>query len=209
MVGVRNLKETSKDKFNKYLDEIGYNTESFGYIYIMQKYIQMADCKDLLELGVRGGLSTIGLLYACEENNSHLYSVEIINEKNSDEESIKLITQTRKNVKYLGLEKYWTFKQCNDLDYECDREYDFIFIDTSHEFKQTLLELEKFSGFIKIGKTIFLHDTLHKSHCRDVMGAIGQFMTADFDRSKRKVRGRWIYRESGTQHGLGMLERIA
>lgn len=201
-------KVTPKEKFADYINYLNYDVDGFGYVYIIQEYIKRNRCKDILELGVRGGFSTMGILFTCEENNAHLWSIEIANEENKMD-GWDFVLKTQANVREAQLEKYWTLVQCNDLDYECDRQYDLIFIDTNHEYKQTLLELEKFSRFIKIGGVIFLHDTLHHEHCIDLAGAIATFMTYDFIRNHLSIRGRWKYQETGTRHGLGMLERIA
>ncbi len=192
-----------RELFIEYATELKYKIDAIEYVFKMQKYVQMEGCKDLLELGVARGISTIGLLYTCKENNAHLWSVDIASEKKDDEGALRFVLRTKEYVKSLGLEKYWTFTQCDDLEYECDREYDLIFIDTSHKYDQTLLELEKFSKFIKTGKTIFLHDT-HLSP--DVARAIKSFMLADQKKHKSK---RWIHEECGTLYGLGMLKRVA
>ncbi len=201
-------KLTPKEKMGDYINFLGYESNIFGYVFIIQEYIKRNKCKEILELGVRGGFSTIGILFACKEHNAHLWSVEIATEKNKMD-GWEMVIKTVRDVKENQLDKYWTFTQCNDLDYECDRQYDVIFIDTDHKYKQTLLELEKFSRFVKIGGVIFLHDTLHHEHCIDVSSAIATFMCHDFIRNHLKIRGRWKYQETGTCHGLGILERIA
>ena len=181
---------TPKEKFDNFIKILNYDLDQFVYVYIMQDYVKENNCRDLLELGVRGGFSTLGLLYACEAYDARLWSMDNAT-KESDQFGFDEVTRTQNAIKNSGLEKYWAFTQCNDLNYECNKEYDLIFIDTSHAYKQTLLELDKFSKYIKVGKTIFLHDTLHQNHCIDVTGAVAKFMSNDFIRNHLKVRGRW------------------
>ncbi len=108
----------------------------------------------------------------------------------------------------LDLEKYWTYIECDDLEYNCDREYDLIFIDSSHNYIETLLELKKFSKFIKVGKAIFLHDTLNITEGANVIAAVHSFLCREILREGPNANSKWRYTELAIPYGLGVLERL-
>jgi cephalosporin hydroxylase len=55
--------------------------------------------------------------------------------------------------------KRWLFAKCNSLNLQAGKPYDLIFIDSSHLLYHTLLELRKFTPWVKPGGRILLHDT--------------------------------------------------
>jgi len=155
--------------------DIQYALPTFYY------HILLKDCKNVLELGVRHGISTKVLLLALRKTGGHLTSVDI-NE----------CLETQYGIAKVGLQHWWTFINENDLDVKWDKPIDMLFIDTSHTYHQTLAELEKYSPFVT--GTIFLHDTVEYP-CRlavEVFVDIYPF---------------WKYEELGGQYGLGKLTR--
>lgn len=109
--------------------------------------------KTIVELGVRWGSSTVAFLVYCHCNDSRLYSVDI-----EDCGVAKSI------MKALGLMKYWTFTQINDIEYvniwnRTNRMIDFLFIDTDHTYELTTKELDIYNGFVRKGGIIFFHDS--------------------------------------------------
>lgn len=105
--------------------------------------------RTVLELGTRGGESTISLLYAAREIDGRVFSIDL---DDCDE--------TKKLVMNCGLEKYWRFTQSDDLKVEWSLPIDHLFIDTSHTYDQTLEELVKFEPFVNPGGIISLHDSV-------------------------------------------------
>jgi predicted O-methyltransferase YrrM len=102
------------------------------------------DAKTVIELGTRGGVSTIAWLYAMEETDGHLWSVDI--------DPAPELTHDR-----------WTFIQGNDLEpatvAKLPAQADIVFIDTSHLYEQTLSELNVYRWRVRPGGKILLHDT--------------------------------------------------
>jgi len=100
----------------------------------------------VLELGVRSGNSTAAFLAAAEKNNGPVWSSDI----------------SRPRVPQEFFESpYWTFVEGNDLEVGdlLPVKVDVLFIDTSHAYKQTLLELEMYAPRVRPGGKIILHDT--------------------------------------------------
>jgi predicted O-methyltransferase YrrM len=123
-------------------------------------YEQAAKSKVILELGVRSGISTSALLAGAEQSRGHVWSVDI----------------TRPHVpdwwRKSGL---WTFTLGNDLypavaELQPER-VDMLFIDTSHDYEQTLAELRLYVPRLNRGGVVCCHDTELQS---------GQFTASDY-----------------------------
>jgi hypothetical protein len=56
--------------------------------------------------------------------------------------------------------KFWCFTQADDTSLNWDSEIDLLFIDTSHQFRHTLAELEKFEPFVRKRLVIVIHDPI-------------------------------------------------
>jgi cephalosporin hydroxylase len=101
------------------------------------------DAKKVIELGTRGGVSTVAWLYGVEQTGGHVWSVDI--------DPAPPLTHER-----------WTFTQGNDLDPDVFVSLptaDIVFIDTSHHYLQTIAELNLYVHKVRPGGRIFLHDT--------------------------------------------------
>lgn len=105
--------------------------------------------KTVVELDTRGGESTIALLCAAKQIEGKVYSIDI-----------DPCLETKKRIKSLGLQKYWTFIQGDDLKVKWNNPIDHLFIDTTHTFDQTVRELEKYEPHVKYGGIITLHDVV-------------------------------------------------
>lgn len=103
----------------------------------------------VLELGVRGGVSTSALLAGVEERGGMLYSVDI-------------------NCNCWGSVQphpQWKFVCADSLDEEkldavgLPEQLDLLFIDTTHTYARTVAELELWGERVRAGGLILLHDT--------------------------------------------------
>jgi cephalosporin hydroxylase len=114
----------------------------------LPRLFQEADQPEVwvLELGVRSGNSTAAFLAAAEKNNGQVWSVDIARPRVPQE---------------FFQSAYWTCIEGNDLELAelLPVAVDVLFIDTSHAYKQTLLELEMFAPRVRPGGKIILHDT--------------------------------------------------
>ncbi len=110
-------------------------------------FVRVADelqAQTVIELGTRGGVSTVAWLYAMEELDGHLWSVDLgdLPERKHDR---------------------WTFIEGNDIDPKVVKQLpdgaDIVFIDTIHTYQHTLAELNVYIHKVRPGGKILLHDT--------------------------------------------------
>jgi predicted O-methyltransferase YrrM len=100
----------------------------------------------VLELGVATGNSTSAFLAAAEATGGHVWSVDLVWNP--------LAPQWWKDS------GYWTLFVGDDLQVQLpDRQFDVVYIDTSHTFDHTLAELHRFVPMVAPGGTVLLHDT--------------------------------------------------
>lgn len=116
-------------------------------IYLhLPRFVQLVedlDATHVIELGTRTGVSTIAWLYALE-GRGRLTSVDI-----ADKPPI-------------GDWPHWTFIQGDDLSMkvlERMKPADIVFIDTSHLYDHTIVELNTYLDLVKPGGRIVCHDT--------------------------------------------------
>ena len=107
--------------------------------------VRKTNAKHVVELGTRSGVSTIAWLYGLEHTGGHLTSVDLDPQPE------------------IGDHDHWTFIQGDDLDRDVylqlpDR-VDIVFIDSSHAYKHTLVELNLYRWLVRPGGLIMLHDT--------------------------------------------------
>lgn len=108
------------------------------------KFVALAlKSETVIELGTRGGVSTVAWLYGLE-GHGHLWSVDI---------------SAPPKLSYDN----WTFVRGDDcspdvLD-QLPSEADVVFIDTSHAYEHTLRELDLYVPRVKPGGRVLLHDT--------------------------------------------------
>ena len=146
----------------------------------------------ILELGVRWGTSTAALLAAAEHAGGHLWSVDIA--------TTPELEQVRERWLASG---HWTFIQGNDLDIDwAGPGFDVLFIDTSHAYDHTLLELRKYVPMVKPGGVVFLHDT--KLETPELVGPTLPYPVARaLDTFCAETGREWA--ELGAQYGLGKI----
>jgi MMP 1-O-methyltransferase len=99
------------------------------------------DAHTVIELGTRGGVSTVAWLYGLARTDGHLWSVDI---------------DPAPDFKH----ERWTFVQGDDCDPEVFKqlpEADIVFVDTSHMYDHTVRELSLYRW--KARRALVLHDT--------------------------------------------------
>ena len=122
-------------------------SDIFEHLPTLCKYA--SDCESVLELGVRGCVSSWAFLYGLLLNQkpkkvllmNDLFPCDI-------QELLNASKQTNAIVQYCWI---------NDLQLNVQTEVDLTFIDTWHVYGQLKRELEKFSSITK--KYIIMHDT--------------------------------------------------
>ena len=162
-----------------------HTTEDYKILY---KYIKNKKPTVILEIGT--GNSTLVIAQALKEisENNHFASVDI-HKLIQDEISIKLQELNLSNANLI-LQDSCTFTNDN-----CPKEsLDFIFLDSSHTFERTLLELNFLLPALKKDGYLFMHDTKMTT----VLSAIYVILLNIPDLS---------FHEFNTYHGLGLLRR--
>ena len=118
-------------------------SDIYLHLPLFVSLVQALDAKTVIELGTRGGVSTIAWLYGVEATGGHVWSVDI---------------DPAPELQH----PQWTFIQGNDLDPTVVRQLpdaEIVFIDTSHAYQQTMAELNVYRWKVKPGGRIVLHDT--------------------------------------------------
>ena len=118
----------------------------------------------VVELGVRGGNSTVALLAAAEIAEGHVWSVDV---------DTGCEFRSYPDPPAPGL---WTFIGADSQSWEAVHgvpdEIDVLFIDSSHEYRETCNEFELYWPKVRPGGTILLHDTsAWKCKVRDALDA--------------------------------------
>lgn len=117
------------------------------HLPILYKYA--TQCESIIELGVRGVVSSYAFVYGLLNNNSSNKKI-LLND--IEQCNISRLLQLTNHLK-IDIKYEWV----NDLDLEIKENYDLTFIDTWHVYGQLKRELEKFSKVTN--KYIIMHDT--------------------------------------------------
>lgn len=117
---------------------------------------------NVVELGVRYGLSTIAWMYGLQETGGRLWAVDCSFPVPSGVgfyADVNLLDPQGP----LGVVPHWTFLLGYDTSDQVlealPEEIDILFIDTNHVYEETLVELALYWPRVKSGGRIYLHDT--------------------------------------------------
>ncbi|MDG7010820.1 MAG: class I SAM-dependent methyltransferase [Nitrososphaerota archaeon] len=105
--------------------------------------------RTVVELGTRGGESTVALLMAVKEIGGKVFSYDV------DE-----CSEAKHVIKQYGLEEYWEFTRGDDLFAKWNSPIDHLFIDTTHTYEQTSKELQRYEPFVRSGGIVTMHDSV-------------------------------------------------
>ena len=123
------------------------STDIFEHLPTLYKYA--TKCESIIELGVRGCVSSWAFVYGLLNNNSVTKKI-LLNDITSCD-----INNILNATKHLNIDiKY---QWINDLDLVITENVDMTFIDTWHVYGQLKRELDKFS--LITNKYIIMHDT--------------------------------------------------
>ncbi len=136
------------------------DTDIHQHLIRLYDLVVELNAKRVLELGVRGGESTVALLEGVHRTEGTLYSVDVAP-----------CVEARDLIESYRLGSRWTFYQANDLEFGKGQigEMDLIFIDTSHEYQHTVDEIKLYAPLLRKGGAFAFHDT---ESFPDVMRAI-------------------------------------
>lgn len=108
-------------------------------------------CKNILELGVRHGITTFPFLCAAKELDGHVTSVDI------DPTIFNCPDE---------LKPHWTFIQCDAIKFleeqvNLNAKYDLIYIDDWHSYDHVKIELSLIDNMITPSTMILIHDLMY------------------------------------------------
>jgi predicted O-methyltransferase YrrM len=147
---VREILKNSEKEMDKTLVEVIKGSDISEHLTTLFFLVVEFNLKRILELGVRGGISSITLNEAASKIGGHVHSIDI-----------DRCEPAENKLKKLQLDQNWIFQQGDDIEIgeKWNKELDFIFIDTSHSYNHTLKELEIFEPFLVSNGFITFHDT--------------------------------------------------
>lgn len=157
----------------------------------VRMYACNVDMDNVVELGTRGGESTVALYSAVLEANERL-------NQNCKLTSIDIdpnCCRVEDRLANIGTTEHWRFICDDSVKVDWHQPVDFLLIDSSHTYEQTLLELNRWSRWIKVGGTIWLHDVKSTA---EVPQAIKEWRTEN---------PTWEYYEVPTYAGLAWLKK--
>ena len=132
---------------NKFNELCKRRSDINEHLPTLHKYA--SECESIIELGVRGVISTYAFVYGLLSNNSSNKRILLNDIKSCNiNELLQLTSNLKIDIKYEWI---------NDLDLGIKENYDLTFIDTWHVYGQLKRELEKFSKVTN--KYIIMHDT--------------------------------------------------
>jgi hypothetical protein len=112
-------------------------------------YNYASECESVIELGVRGCVSSWAFVNGLLNNNKNKRKIFFNDIKSCDIQEILNATN--------GLDIVTDYQWVNDLDLNISENYDITFIDTWHIYGHLKRELDKFSKVTN--KYIIMHDT--------------------------------------------------
>lgn len=131
-------------------------------------YSYAKECESILELGVRGVISSWALVKGLLDNDKDVKRILLNDIEECD------ITELMEVTKDMDVNISHEWK--NDLDLDIKENIDLTFIDTWHVYAQLKRELEKFSKVTN--KYIIMHDTTVDEWNGETIRCFGGFPTA-------------------------------
>jgi len=123
----------------------------------------------VLELGVRGGNSTLALLAGIDEIGGSVLSVDL-----------DPCERARERIAKHGLLGYWIFFQSDALAFRIETcpYYRLIFVDLDHGYDETMAVLETYAPLVQTGGFFVFHDTVSYP---ELELALGEFIATHDD----------------------------
>ena len=209
----------NRESYNKSIIEQNYislcNTPSDINEHLPTLYRYATECESIIELGVRGCISSWALVNGLLQNKKTTKKILLNDLTECDIRSLLDVTK--------GLGVVVEYKWMNDIDLIVQDDIDLTFIDTWHVYGQLKRELIKFSKITR--KYIIMHDTtideIYGETIRNNWNAIQQSYDSGIPVIEIKCglgkaideflidNKNWILKERFTNNnGLTVLERI-
>jgi len=154
------------------------------HLPVLRKICLEQEAQTIVELGTWYGNSTKAFLEVCKVLGAKLISIDVDCCKEVQCDEVKN-------------DPNWTFHQMDDMEFNINFPIDVLFIDTSHTYPHTLMELEKYTPWLVSKGVVLMHDTVT---CPPVARSIKEFL----DNHPHE----YSYEELKNNHGLGILRRL-
>jgi predicted O-methyltransferase YrrM len=123
----------------------------------------LPDEATIVEIGVFKGKSTASMAFACRGTKKKICSIDTFNGNDSDFADLgrrDFFSIWRQNLENNGIANYAVpmVGLSQDIGKTWNREIDFLFIDGSHIYSDTLADFELFFPWVKPGGIVALHD---------------------------------------------------
>jgi len=140
--------ERLNQKYNSLCrNENNISSDIYEHLPTLSEYA--SNCESVIELGVRGVVSTYAFLYGLMNNSSSVKQLLMNDITSCEIDEVLEIS----NVLHVDVSYCWI----NDLEMTIDHNYDMTFIDTLHVYGQLKRELEHYCNLTN--KYIIMHDT--------------------------------------------------
>lgn len=142
-------------------------TDIAGHLQTLHDLTLALNAGCVIELGVRGGESTVSFLAALARTGGYLWSCDIEHPAEISKVDVPI-------CQLVDQVENWEFVQGDDRDLinvapvKCD----LLFIDTSHEYEHTKWELESYGVKVRTGGYIVCHDY----HLEPVKQAVEEYL---------------------------------
>ena len=176
--------------------------DSDQHLATLMSMVLNCRARQVLELGVRMGDTTLPMLVGCYFTGGHLTSVDI------HPTTFKAPAD---------LNDKWTFVQSDALEFleesaKSGAHFDMVFIDDWHTTEHVKKELELLDKMTSISSIILLHDLMHSyshpNYNEDVQAG-GEFEgTGPYGAIKQLDKDKWEWATIPYCHGLTLLRKV-
>lgn len=154
-------------------------TDMYHHLPYLRQVVIDLKAKQVIELGVRTGESTVAFLAGLAETGGKLWSCDI-------QSPLEVENHAPGNpIEDHIWDRYdnWTFVKGHDLEVanEAPKRCDVLFIDTEHTCDQAVAELETYGPRVRVGGVILMHDTYGPQSENQVVQAISKYMDGKED----------------------------
>lgn len=171
--------------------------DSDSHLITLYSLVISCKAKNVLELGVRKGDSTLPLLAAVKHTNGFLNSVDTIDSGYRPPQD---------------LSNYWKLHVVNSIDYlkSVDKKLDLVFIDDWHDGNHIYEEIKLIEPWTTKETLILLHDTMHTFRNPDYNNDLGDYYFGHhgpYGAICRLDKSKWEYSTIPFNHGLTILRK--
>lgn len=172
--------------------------DSDQHLLVLFSLVVASRSKNILELGVRSGDSTMPLLMGAKATGGILNSVDITNTTFSPNEEYK---------------SHWNFHQMNSIDYlkSVNQKLDLVFIDDWHDGLHVFNEISLIEPWATKETIILLHDTMHTfrhpNYNNDPGDPVYFSNYGPYGALLKLDRQKWEYATLPYNHGLTLLRK--